>query len=252
VELKFLGVSSALSVGYKIFQSNMIIKSLSDKYLLIDCGTDIKHSLNEQNIQSSDIDAVYISHLHSDHTGGLEWLGFSSLFMKNKKKPKLYVDSLLEKTLWDNVLSGGMSSIEEEKASLATYFDVQKIVHDGFVWEGYKFELISVVHSMHNHRQLPCFGLIIHGDKKKVFLSTDTRFTPKNLITTYNNVDLIFHDCETIADPSMQHATYNDLKTLSPNIKAKMWLYDYNDINEFNATQDGFLGFVIQGQKFDI
>ena len=252
MELTFLGVSSALSIGEKLFQSNMLIKSLSGKYLLIDCGTDIKHSLNEQKISSESIDAVYVSHLHSDHTGGLEWLGFSALFQQNSKRPKLYIDTLLEKALWDNVLSGGMSSIEEEKAFLSTYFDVQTIINKQFVWEGYKFELIQVVHSIDNHQQLPCFGLIIYGDKKKVFLSTDTRFTPKTLMSTYNNVDLIFHDCETMTNPSMQHATYHDLTKLNHKIKAKMWLYDYNQIDELNAKKDGFLGFVLQGQRFDI
>ena len=72
--------------------------------MLIDCGSDIKHSLFEQGLSHTDIDAVYISHLHADHVGGLEWLGFSKLF-NDKKKPKLYISPKLQTELWNNVLS---------------------------------------------------------------------------------------------------------------------------------------------------
>ena len=90
MKLLFLGVSSALSVGDKKYQSNMLIKSSTNRHLLIDCGTDIRHSLYEQGVSHSTIDAVYISHLHADHVGGLEWLSFSKVFIDHKK-PGLYI-----------------------------------------------------------------------------------------------------------------------------------------------------------------
>lgn len=52
----------------------------NDKHLLIDAGTDIRFSLRRRDYSYKDIDAIYLSHLHSDHIGGLEYLAFASYF----------------------------------------------------------------------------------------------------------------------------------------------------------------------------
>jgi ribonuclease BN (tRNA processing enzyme) len=82
MELVALGTGSAFTL--KNFQSNYLLKG--EKNLLIDCGGDIRFSLKEQNMSYKDIDAVYISHLHADHQGGLEYLAFCSYFDPSKKK----------------------------------------------------------------------------------------------------------------------------------------------------------------------
>lgn len=251
MKLTFLGVSSALTMGYKQFQSNMILTSSSGLNLLIDCGTDIRHSLYEQHLTHTDINAVYISHLHSDHVGGLEWLGFSSFFMEHIKL-KLYINKDLQEPLWNNVLKGGMSTLEKEAATLESYFNVQPVQDLSFIWENYHFQLIKVFHSINNKEHLPCYGLIISGDKLKVFLSTDTRFSPRELMPIYKKVDLIFHDCELSDMPSGQHAKYSELQTLDKSIKEKMWLYDYNKKFLPKTIGHEFKGFVRQGQVFEI
>ena len=72
MKLTFLGVASALSSGYN---SNILIED-KDHVMLFDCGEDIKHSLKAANRKVEDLDAVYISHLHSDHCYGLSWLAY--------------------------------------------------------------------------------------------------------------------------------------------------------------------------------
>ncbi len=251
MRLTFLGVSSALTAGSKNYQSNMVLKGPSGRHLLIDCGSDIRHSLFESGLGHSDIDAVYVSHLHADHVGGLEWLGFSKRFVDHQK-PKLYVSPKLQAPLWNHVLSGGMSTLETEEASLSSFFEIEPINDSSFVWEGYTFTLIEVLHSLSNHKRLPSFGLLIQGEKSKVFISTDTRFTPNELMPTYLGADLIFHDCEVQDFSSGQHASFDELKTLDVKIKAKMWLYDYAYGALPDAKAAGFKGFVVRGQSFEI
>ncbi|MDF1756821.1 MAG: MBL fold metallo-hydrolase [Legionellaceae bacterium] len=251
MKLVFLGVSSALTTGYKNFQSNMLITSSSGRSLLIDCGTDIKHSLYDQKVSHSDIDAVYISHLHADHVGGLEWLGFSKLFI-DQSRPSLYISRDQQQALWENVLKGGMSSLEDRSATLESYFNPQTIQDNAFIWEGHHFQLVKVFHSINNNKRIPCYGLMITGDHMQVFLSTDTRFSPEDLMPFYTKADIIFHDCEISKIPSNQHALYHDLKTLDNSIKEKMWLYDYANGRKPNAKKDGFKGYVVRGQSFDI
>ena len=249
MKLLFLGVSSAFSVGENRFQSNMLVESDSGSKLLLDCGSDARHSLYAQGYTYSDIDAVYVSHLHSDHIGGLEWLGFSKRFI-DEGKITLFISPDQVDRLWDSVLRGGMSSIETEQATLSTYFNVQP-AYNHFVWENYHFQLVKTIHSISNGKILPSYGLFITGIAKKVFISMDTRFTPDILQPFYNAADVIFHDCETSAKLSGQHAHYNELKTLDNKIKKKIWLYDYNCGLLPNAKKDGFKGFVVRGQRFD-
>lgn len=249
MQLKFLGVSAAFAVGKDKFNSNMLITSDSGKNLLIDCGTDVRHSLYKQKLTHSDINAVYISHLHADHVGGLEWLGYTKYFI-DKDTPDLFLSHDLSSSLWSNVLSGGMSTLENQEARLDTFFNVHVLKKPSFVWEGYNFELIKVLHSINNGQVQPCYGLLITVDKYKIFISTDTRFQVDMLMSAYAAADIIFQDCEISSFASCQHARYDELCTLPASIKSKMWLYDYDELGDLDSVLDGFLGFVKVGQSF--
>jgi ribonuclease BN (tRNA processing enzyme) len=250
MQLIFLGVNAALTVGPKTFHANMLVQSSSAANLLIDCSGDIRHSLYELGYSHYAIDAVYISHLHADHVGGLEWLGFSKYFIEKKSLP-LYISPDQHQPLWENVLSGGMSTLEQEQASLETFFQLKPVNNLSFTWEQSLFQLIKVEHSYNNHLLLPSYGLLIKGPLHTIFISTDMRHNPQLLATAYASADLIFQDCEISHIASGQHARYQELKQLNPEIKQKMWLYGYNDEILPQAQQDGFQGFVIRGQCFN-
>ncbi len=250
MQLTFLGIASALSEGYKKFHANMLIEGSNSRRLLFDCSGDVRHSLYELGYCANDIDAVYISHLHSDHVGGLEWLGFSKYFIEKKLLP-LYISPDQVVPLWENVLSGGMSTLEQEQANLETFFHLEPISKLNFTWEQHLFKLVQVHHSYSNHKLVPSYGLLIRGDSQTIFITSDARFVPDILMPAYNEADLIFQDCEVSSIPSQQHAHYLDLRQLAPEIKQKMWLYGYNDKGLPDACQDGFKGFVRRGQIFD-
>ena len=84
MKLIFLGSASGLGRDATNFQSNMLLLTDSGKILLIDCGTDIRFSLSQANYLPQDVDAVYISHLHADHIGGIEWFAFQRKFISKK------------------------------------------------------------------------------------------------------------------------------------------------------------------------
>ncbi len=72
MKLLFLGTGSAFVPIEDNYQSNMLLIHPNGKNLLIDCGSDIRHSLAHFGFNSYDIDAVFISYQHADHCGGLE------------------------------------------------------------------------------------------------------------------------------------------------------------------------------------
>lgn len=251
MKLIFVGTGSAFTVGDGNYQSNMLIVSDTGKILAIDCGTDFRMALYEVGYSYRDIDAVYVSHQHADHIGGLEWLAFSTFFDPKASKPNLYAKDLLIKDLWDKSLSGGLSSLQDELATLSTYFNVHSIEGLSFMWDGITFNLFKTQHVACHAHPLPSYGLSFNANGVKVMLTTDVQFVPETLIEHLDDADIIFHDCETAAFKSGVHAHYSELVTLDPKYKRKMWLYHYQPGPLPDASQEQFLGFVKKGQIFD-
>lgn len=250
--MTFLGTGSAFTVGSDNYQSNILLEIDQDS-LLIDAGTDIKFSLYEQNKTYLDIKNVYITHLHADHCGGLEWLALTTYFDPDcKTKPVLFVSDKLLTDLWDKSLSAGLNTLPNVRASLATYFDIVPVAqYQSFEWHSIQFKLVQTVHFYSEYELMPSFGLMFSYNGTRIFFTSDTQNSPNQLINFYEEADIIFHDCETSERISGVHAHYSELVQLPEPIKKKMWLYHYSNGTLPDAIKDGFLGFVVKGQCFE-
>jgi ribonuclease BN (tRNA processing enzyme) len=249
MKLTFIGSGSGFCNHKTNYHSNILVESINGKNLLIDCGSDARHSLANINCSFNEIDNVFISHLHSDHIGGLEWLGFSRLYDKGGDLSHLFIPKLLITPLWENCLKGGMNSFKEKEAQLDDFFQVHP-VDESFIWEKIKFTLIKTIHVYSNHKLLPSYGLFIESGKSKILFTGDTCFTPEIFSKFYQQADIIFHDCETSAKKSGVHSNFADLKNLPAKIKMKTWLYHANDPQAVSAKEQGFLGIVKKAQVF--
>jgi len=253
MQILFLGSSSAHSVGADNFQSNMMLIADSGQRLLIDCGSDVRWSLAKQGLSHLDVTDIYISHLHADHIGGLEYVGFQTKFDPRCKHPRLYIESSLAAPLWNHALRGGMGVITGTETDLNTFFDV-RIVHANqpFEWEGIRLEPVPAVHVSSPHVTVYSYGLMIERDGHRTFLTTDTQFTPGRLAAYYASADLIFHDCETGPVRTGVHPNYDDLVQLPEVVRAKTWLYGQRHGPLPDAAAAGFRGFVGAGQSFQL
>jgi len=249
MKFTFLGTGSAFSIEH--YHSNMVLE-VNGRNLLIDCGGDIRYSLRAVGLGPGDIHALYVSHLHADHVGGIEWLALSTFFNKDLDRPTLYANGKLAEDLWNTTLKGGLGTLQNQIAHLETYFKLVTIgKNEGFDFNGLHLQTVQMVHYMDGYEIVPSYGLLWSvPDHRKVLLTTDTQFSPNLMRDFYAMSDVIFHDCETAKAPSGVHANYDELKTLSPDIRKKMWLYHYQDGPLPDAKADGFAGFVEQGQVF--
>ena len=270
MRIKFLGTGSAFTL--KNFQSNLAIEQ-NGKWLLLDAGGDIRFSLKNVGMSYKDVDAVYVSHLHADHAGGIETLAFCSFFDPKKDKIKLFGNGELLRKGWEDTWKGGLESYQGKLLSLNDYFDVNPVrPNTSFYWEGTQFDTVQAIHIMNGYSLVPSYGLMIKPEakstavpeKRNIFWTSDTQFCPAQLLDFYRSADLIIQDCETSVFKSGVHASFTDLVTLPDEIKKKMILLHYqdnviDDTGEVNKewsdkeTAAGFdLGFAVRGQEFNI
>jgi ribonuclease BN (tRNA processing enzyme) len=259
MKLAFTGVGGAFASPEQ-YQTNAVMIA-DDGCLLIDCGSDARHALAEQGIKLPDIKAVYISHLHADHVGGMEWLAFCTYFNPNLERPQLFADAALMGTMWFNSLRGGLDSIEGKVMDLTDYFDCVPVYPNGsFTWRGATFETIQTVHVMAGRKIVHSYGLMITTPTGlKIFYTSDTQFCPSQIYSFYRDANWIFQDCETTPFKSNVHSHLDDLLTLEDQIRGKMRLMHYAPMKDMDyramddyAKRKGFAGFVEKGQVFDL
>jgi len=263
MKIIFLGTGSAFTM--ENFQTNMLIEFDSGYKLLVDCGGDIRFSLAAQGLSYLDINGVYISHLHADHIGGMEYMAFASYFdPRYKGRPDLYISEFMVDALWERGLSAGLASLQVQRATLDTYFDVNVIARN----ESFRvphptspeFRLVQMIHFVNGFTFEPSFGLLFHrGADTTIFLTTDTQHAPNQLQDFYNQATVIYQDAETAPFQSGVHAHFDELATLDKGTKAKMHLIHYQDnvVDEWEAwekkaAEAGFAGFVPKGHVSEL
>lgn len=253
-----LGCGSAFTM--KDFQTNILIEH-EGKRLLVDAGTDIRFSLAKQGLSYKDINAAYVSHLHADHIGGLEYLAFCSYFDPSCSDITLYGHHRVLDEAWNHVLRGGLRSVQGKVVGLSDYFNVHPVPDNTFfLWQQCVFEIVQAVHIVDGYSVVPSYGLMIsHPEKpKRMYITSDVQFAPSQIKDFYAQADIIVQDCETAPYMSGVHAHYKELKTLPPETKAKMWLIHRQDniLIDFKKSQEeavaaGFLGFCETGKAVE-
>lgn len=227
MKIKFFGTGAAFTL--KNYQTNLGIQ-IDGKWLLLDAGGDIRFSLKEAGLSYKDIDALYLSHLHADHAGGLEYLGFCTFFDPSCSKIALCGNGELLRRAWGDTLKGGMESVQGRMLTLDDFFIVNGIrPNDFFKWKGITFRPVQSVHIMNGYSLAPCYGLMIEQNEKKLFWTADCQFCPNQIMDFYKQADMIIQDCETAPFKSGVHAHFSELCTLPADIKKKMILVHYQD-----------------------
>jgi ribonuclease BN (tRNA processing enzyme) len=258
IKLKFLGVGSAF-FGYSLGETAAII--YEDKpengFYLIDCGVTALHTMQRMNILNY-CQGVFLTHLHSDHIGGLELMGFWWYFIKKERLPLYIRQEILEDL--EKILDPTMKNVQDEKGKgkIATFRDYFKpfscncdIVLDNKVRMSFR----EVKHVPDKQ----CFGLdIVVGDKKHVY-SGDTSAMMQE--ANDDREGYVWHDCQLFdSGKANVHCYIGDLKgmveDLSFNkINTNLFLMHYGkkpNEQEEASVKRWCGGFVEVGQEFNL
>ena len=168
--------------------------------LLFDAGRGVTQRLVQLDISLSDIDAVFITHFHSDHLTGLPdlWLtGWLPPPWGRRTEPMRVIgpEGL------SNILDGFRQAfdpdiqirlVDEQLPPEGIEFDLTEYAADGVVFdeEGVTVTAFAVDHGQYIK---PAYGYRVDFAGHSVVLSGDTRFD-ENLIEAAQGADVVIHE----------------------------------------------------------
>jgi len=211
----FLGVGSASAL--ELGNAALVITQSGKPWLQIDCGFDTP-SRFEARFQQPIPAAVFITHLHYDHVGGLEQLYFRAALLA--KQIKLYVPAALVTSLAHRL---NQTSLAEGMASVWDTFQLVPVIEK--FWHQ---QVCLYVYPARHHAPDFSFSLHLPGH---FYYSGDTRPIPEHLCHYAVHGETVFHDCGVVANPS--HTGLDELLSQYPvSVLNRTYVYHYSSAED--------------------
>jgi ribonuclease BN (tRNA processing enzyme) len=212
--LRFLGVGSADAP--ELGSACGVLERDGEPLLMIDCGPE---ALAAYLAHYGELPrAIYITHTHMDHVGGLERLFYRAWFDPLRRGTvRLFAHAALVPLLQARVAD--YPEVLAEGG--ANFWEAYRLVplSRGFWCEGLWFDVFPTRH----HAPGTSFGLALAGS----FAWTgDTRPVPEMLAAHAGAGEVVAHDCALHGNPS--HTGIDDLeREYPPELRARLVLYHY-------------------------
>ena len=212
-KVTLLGTGTPIPVPDRFGPSTLI--EAGGQKLLIDAGRGAAIRLCQLGVPIGAVDALFLTHYHSDHTVGIPdlWLtGWLEAYFGTRTGPLRVIGPHGAKTLMTHLQRAYALDvkirIEDEKlppqgAAVA----VEEFSSDGVVYESRGVRVVAFEVD-HGEAIKPAYGYRIEYDGRVVVVSGDTRFNP-NVIKYGAGADLLVHEVaiarpELFAEPFIQ------------------------------------------------
>lgn len=197
----------------------------NDRQFLVDCGSGVTQRLLGAGSAGKNIDALFLTHLHSDHIVDLFQLIISSWHQGRDRPQRIfgppgtrqYLHGLM--ALWRPELEQRIAH-EKRPSTIALELDIIE-VEPGIVLRDGDLAVIAV--PVRHQPVKAAYGYVFTDGRQKVVFSGDTAFCPE-LILAAKDADALVHECfihrEMLASPGVRGpetienvASYHTLST---------------------------------------
>jgi ribonuclease Z len=163
---------------------------------LVDCGSGVTQRLVAAGSSGAELDAVLLSHLHSDHVIDLYQLILSSWHQGRERPQRIFgpvgTRAFTEATMavW-RIEREQRTAWERRPSTTALELEIVEFA-EGVIWDdgGARILAFEV-----DHRPVqPAFGFLFEAEGCRLAFSGDTTVC-ENLIARVKDVDLLVHEC---------------------------------------------------------
>lgn len=235
-----LGTGTPIPVPDRFGPSTLV--EAGGQKLLIDAGRGASIRLHQLGVPIGSIDALLLTHYHSDHTVGIPdvWLTGWLAYFGTRTVPLRVIGPDGARTLMTHLklayaLDISIRIKDEKLAAQGAMIDVSEFAGDGIVYESNGVRVIAFEVD-HGDAIKPAYGYRIEYDGRSVVISGDTRFN-QNVIKYGTGADLLIHEVaivrpELLAEPFIQrimahHTTAREAGTVFAQTRPKLGVYTH-------------------------
>lgn len=243
IEVTLLGTGSPAPALDRFGPSTLV--QAGDQTLVFDAGRGVMQQLAQAGVRYAEIDALFLTHLHSDHVVGLPdlwltgWLTGMAVGPAGPRTQPLTVigprgtADLMRHLTLAYAFDLDIRTRDDGLPPQGSRFDVVEI-DEGDVYEqdGVKVRAFAVKHG----NVAPAFGYRIDYADRSVVLSGDTQYSER-LLTSARGVDLLIHEVAgaagaAAANPAVQrilahHTTADRAGALFAEARPKLAVYSH-------------------------
>lgn len=255
-KITFLGVWMVPDIGETV---SFVIDLDSGERVLVDCGTNLVHSLTAANIDPTTITHLIITHAHGDHISGLPTYLFYRL---------MHAKGILKKNGGELKIISTFTTLETVKTYVRSAYgkipDNQDLNYVA-VEENGSYQIGKSVFNFFPTKHIPVtIGFHTLINNKKIVYSADTALS-QEVLSNSKGADILIHDVvatseyqmlsggHTLCNQISEHLEKLDIKTIVP--VHRLSIYDKNNteyINELTEFYSGKVILPIDGTVIDV
>lgn len=238
MRILIIGIGDAFTQLH--FGSSALIEG-PEGYVLIDCPDLIHRAIREAiqragwGVDASRIHDIVITHLHGDHSNGLESFGFARMLRcsqtPSEPPPRLHINEPASKRVWEKLAPAMDGTCLPRPPRLTDFFALNVIDPES--------EVIIAglsVRCRFTRHPVPTTGLLVSDGTWTLGWSGDTSFEPAH-IDWLNQADLIVHE----SNRGPVHTPIEALNVLPDEVRSKMRLIHLPDDFDHSSTDIGVL-----------